>query len=296
MKTTYPVLTIRGGIDDDTLAAVARELSEKRGDTLYMVIDSLGGDPSVGYRIMNLLQAKYKKLVAVVPNEAYSTATLMVLGTDEIYMQNSACLGPLDIQMKHPSDGTMISTLEIGEVLNTLAGSVKTFAEDFSVSLKDSSRLGKRDAADLSMRTAVEMVKPIVEKIDPIYLQSSVRTSRIGQKYAEKLLSSRMMKKSPRLARLVSIHLANNYDYHGYAISPKEAAEVLALNVKDVSELALWEDIKADQTNSSGFAVYLSEVSVSNKDASGDTDGDDKKPKSYKKVTASAKLKSRGGK
>lgn len=194
MKIKYPVLLVRGGIYDDALLSVGDTLAGKKGERLYLVIDSLGGDPSIGYRIMSLLQAKYDKIIAVVPGEAYSTATLMVLGADEIYMQESACLGPLDIQIKHPTDGTMISTLEIREVLNTLAGSVKTYAEDFAESLKSNVQLGKKDAAELSMKAATDVVRPVIEKIDPIYLQSSIRTSRIGQKYAENLLVSRMMK------------------------------------------------------------------------------------------------------
>src|SRR5688572_17386752 len=235
MKTKYPVLLVRGGIYDDTLGSISDSLSGKRGAVLYLVIDSPGGDPSIGYRIMNLLQAKYEKIIAVVPDEAYSTATLMVLGADKIYMQESACLGPLDIQVKHPTDGTMISTLEIRDVLSTLAGSVKTYAEDFFDSLKSANlQLGKKDAAEISTRAATDIAKHSIEKIDPVYLQSSIRNSRIGQKYAENLLASRMMKDYPKLARAVSVHLANNYDYHGYAITSKEAADVLALNVMDV--------------------------------------------------------------
>lgn len=263
MKIKYPVLLVRGGIYDDALLSVGDTLAGKKGERLYLVIDSLGGDPSIGYRIMSLLQAKYDKIIAVVPGEAYSTATLMVLGADEIYMQESACLGPLDIQIKHPTDGTMISTLEIREVLNTLAGSVKTYAEDFAESLKSNVQLGKKDAAELSMKAATDVVRPVIEKIDPIYLQSSIRTSRIGQKYAENLLVSRMMKDYPKLARLVSVHLANNYDYHGYAITPKEAAETLALNVMDVDELTEWEDIKDIYKKNKSSGVKLFEINVS---------------------------------
>lgn len=271
MTKQYPVLIVRGGIYEDTLSAIDDRLSGMSGDRIYLVIDSPGGNPTIGYRIMRMLQAKYSEIIAVVPGQAYSTATLMVLGTDIIYMQESACLGPLDIQVKHPTDGTMISTLEIREVLNTLAGSVKTYAEDFFESLKNNVQLGKKDAAELSMKAATEIVRPVVEKIDPIYLQSSVRTSRIGQKYAENLLLSRMMKDSPELARLVSVHLANNYDYHGYAITPDEAHNLLALNVLDVSILNGWDFIKILFKSNTADGVHLHVIDLDEED-SGDVE------------------------
>jgi len=285
MKIKYPVLTVLGGIYDKELGEVDDKLTNQEGELIYIIIDSFGGDPSCGYRIMRLIQAKYKKIVVVVPGEAYSTATLMALGADEIYMRQSACLGPLDIQIKHPTDGSMISSLEIRDTLNTLAGSLMTYAEDFFESLKGPNvQLGKKDAADLSMRTATELIKPIAEKINPIDLQRSTRSSKIGQKYAESLLVSRMMKNNKALARLVSRYLANNYDSHGYAITLEEASDLLGLNVEDVAKLPEWDRIKDvyRDNRSSGRGIYfdLFEVEV-----------DDKQEKTQNVSNASAKIK-----
>jgi ClpP class serine protease len=291
MKVKYPLLIVRGGIYDNTLENIDLKLADVEGDILYLVIESRGGDPSVGYRIMRLLQAKYKKIISVVPNEAYSTATLMAIGTDEIYMRRSACLGPLDIQIEHPTDGSMISSLEIRDALNTLAGSLVTYSEDFYISAKKNLRLGKKDAAELSLKTATELMKPIAEKIDPIYLQISTRSSKLGQQYAEKLLVSRMMKTRARLARLVASYLANNYDYHGYAITLEEASELLALNVHDVTQLTEWEGVKTiyykhKNDDLDGIAFEEFEMDI--------PDNNSQKPQETTK-TASATIKSKGG-
>lgn len=246
MKVKVPVLIVRGGIYSTSLNSANELLSGERGEHIYLVLDTLGGNPSVGYRIARLLQAKYSQITALVPKEAYSTGTLMALGADEIFMHQSACLGPLDTQIPHPTDGSMISSLEIRDTMNTLAGFVQTYSETFSQNLQGAGNksLGKKDAWDLAMKTAAEMIKPIVEKIDPIQLQSSSRSSRIGQKYAESLLSARMMRSNPRLARLVSQYLANNYDYHAYAIVLEEASDLLALNASDISNCTDWVNIE----------------------------------------------------
>lgn len=291
MKNEYPVLIVRGGIYEDMMIEADNLLSGKSGDLIYMVLDSNGGDPNVGYRIMRLLQAKYKKIIAVVPAQAYSTATLMALGADIIYMRKSACLGPLDTQIKHPTDGSMISSLEIRDTLTTLAGSLITYAGDIYDTLTDSTgiSLGKKQAADLSMKTAAELIRPITEKIDPIYLQKSTRSSKLAQKYAENLLGARMMKGLPRLARYVSIYLANSYDYHGYAIMLEEATETLALTADDVSALGHWDVIKERYDAHKRNGVYLESIKVTEPKPESD------KSQKTKKQAATIK-KAEGGK
>jgi ClpP class serine protease len=265
MKTKYPLLTVRGRIDYATLDSADNFLEDMQGDTIYMLIESGGGDPAVGYRVMRLLEAKYKRIVAVVPAAAYSTATLMVLGADEIYMRKSACLGPLDTQIEHPSDGSTVSSLEIRDSLSGLAGALSSYAEGFFESLKNEMKLSKKDAAEIAMKTAADLVQPVASSLDPIYLQIGRRSTMAGQKYAEELLTSRMMKMRPALASLVSKYLANRYYYHGYAITLNEASELLALNVKDVTDLPEWDEIKSlykAHKEGEDFGVYLDEITV----------------------------------
>ncbi len=263
MKVKVPVLIVRGGIYSTALDACNELLTGEKGDHLYLVLDTYGGNPSVGYRIIRLLQAKYKTITAMVPTQAYSTGTLMALGCDEILMHKSACLGPLDTQIPHPTDGSMISSLEIRDTMNTVAGFVQTYSETFAESLQNNGNsLGKKDAWELAMKTATDMIKPIVEKIDPIQLQSSSRSSRIGQKYAESLLVSRMMKSNPKLARLVSQFLANSYDYHAYAIVLEEATGLLALKASDLSECTDWVNIEQIYNSSPDDQVSLNQIYI----------------------------------
>jgi ClpP class serine protease len=69
---------------------------------LDFLIVSLGGDPMVAWRIMSLLRERVGKdgLVNVlVPQSAFSAATLLALGADEIVMHPNGHLGPVDMQV-----------------------------------------------------------------------------------------------------------------------------------------------------------------------------------------------------
>lgn len=92
MEITYHLLTIKGEIHEGTLDKVIEVLPVDDTQLLFIGIDTFGGDPSIGYRIMRMLHSRYETIIALVPNVAYSTGTLMALGADTIYMHEGASL------------------------------------------------------------------------------------------------------------------------------------------------------------------------------------------------------------
>lgn len=234
---------IQGGITRDTIDLIDRELLNVSGEHIYVVIKTDGGDPNAGYRIIKMIQAKFKKISFVIPAECMSTGTLMALGSDEIFMRKGACLGPLDTRIKHPADGSWISSIDVRDTASTIAGLVDSAAITFNDTTNLVFELGKEAGANVSFEAATRLFCPIADKIDPYHLQASVRSATLGQKYAEELLESRMMSSRKKLASLVSNYLANRYSSHSYAITLDEASSLLALNVSDVVNLDLWEDI-----------------------------------------------------
>jgi len=104
-------------INDQCLEEIEREVAEKSGDHLYLVIQTYGGSPFSAVSIMNILQDKFKKISALIPKYAKSAGTLMALGTDIIYMNARSALGPLDLPVEHPRDGSRISALDIKNAL-----------------------------------------------------------------------------------------------------------------------------------------------------------------------------------
>ncbi|MBK8739497.1 MAG: hypothetical protein IPM02_08100 [Betaproteobacteria bacterium] len=67
---------------------------------LDFLIVSDGGDPTVAWRIVSLIRERVARFSALVPQAAYSAATLIVLGADEVVMHPNGNLGPTDPQIR----------------------------------------------------------------------------------------------------------------------------------------------------------------------------------------------------
>jgi hypothetical protein len=79
------------------------ELLEKIGkqDLIYLYIKSSGGDGRASLRLVNLLRQYCNRLIALVPLECASAATMITLGADEIMMGLMAYLTPVDTSLTH---------------------------------------------------------------------------------------------------------------------------------------------------------------------------------------------------
>jgi ATP-dependent protease ClpP protease subunit len=63
-------------INTACLNAVEKSVSDKKGDHLYLVLQTYGGDPFSAVAIMNLLRQRFKSITSIVPNYSKSAGTL----------------------------------------------------------------------------------------------------------------------------------------------------------------------------------------------------------------------------
>ncbi len=79
------------------------QLLEKLGnvETIYLFIKSDGGNGQASLRLVNLLRRYCRRLVALVPLECASAATMIALGANEILMGPMAYLSPVDTSLTH---------------------------------------------------------------------------------------------------------------------------------------------------------------------------------------------------
>ena len=73
-------------------------IPESVKDVDFLIISN-GGDPITSLRIISLLRERFKKISVIVPFVAYSAATILSLGADEILMHPFSNLGPVDPQL-----------------------------------------------------------------------------------------------------------------------------------------------------------------------------------------------------
>ncbi len=244
----YDIIAACAGVDlemhESIRAQVERLKLLNSNSTLFFVLRTGGGDPMYAYRTMKLLNARYDDIYCLVPDMAMSAGTLMALGTNSIGMFADSCLGPLDLQISHPdsSDDSMISTLDVRDTASSTSFEASRVATKILVAgLQDG--LPRRMAERMATSIASTLYSPIMSKIDPYHMHESVRNAELSTKYGKRLLLMKMLRGKKQEAAAISSELANNYSYHGYAITSDEASEI-GLSVFDLSKLTAWGAIQ----------------------------------------------------
>ncbi len=212
---TSPRGNANASIASDVISHFLKQISEIPDDVenVDLLIISNGGDPTVSYRIVNLLRERFKKFGVLLPYTAYSAATLISLGADEIVMHPFANLGPVDPQLTHKSQDKEIK-FGSEDLRNFL-----DFIKD-DVGISDQAQLQK------SFELACKEVGAI-----PIGIAK--RSSQLALSMGEKLLSLHM--NDSNKAKTIAETLNKSFYHHGYPLGPSEAKKIglPVINPKD---------------------------------------------------------------
>jgi hypothetical protein len=185
-----------------------------------------------------MLRERFAKIGALLPWAAYSAATLLVLGADEIVMHPFSNLGPVDPQMqtrrKIPGKpaGQDVETISFG------AEDIRYFLEFVK------SDIGISDQAQLQ-----QCFELICKEVGSIPIGGAKRSTQLSLSMSEKLLNLHI--KDSSRAKAISESLSKSFYHHGYAVGMKEAKQ-LGLPVQDAErELGevlwqIWQDIEGE--------------------------------------------------
>ncbi len=78
----------------------AVEALPAKRDEIFFLLDTGGGLIDVAERIAIILRHHYKRVAFIVPGEAMSAGTILVMAGDSIYMDYASMLGPIDPQIE----------------------------------------------------------------------------------------------------------------------------------------------------------------------------------------------------
>ena len=188
---------------------------------LYLFIKSGGGNGQTSLRIINLLREYYDEIVALVPLECASAATMLVLGADRIEMGSLAYLSAVDTSITHD-----LSPVDVDNDL-------------VSVSQVELSRVLKL-WEDRKQEGDANPYNSLYGHIHPLVFGAVDRASSLSMKLTTEILSYHMSDLSK--AESISQHLNSAYPAHGYPITFREAQKVGLDVIKmdaDVNELLL---------------------------------------------------------
>lgn len=190
------------------------EAIDKTYEAVDLLIESVGGDPLTSWRIISLLRTSFDQVNILVPHSAFSAATLLALGANEVVMGRYGSLGPIDPQiMVRKKDGT------------TQQFSYEDVAS-FLTFVKEEGKITEQEY----LKGALEKLCEIIE---PPSLGFAKRSSSLSVSVGEKMLQMHMTdpeKKSQ--ARSIALKLNRSFFSHGQALSRKEAKEI-GLNINN---------------------------------------------------------------
>ena len=220
-----------GGMAPDALAEIIDQilLLPKDSGKADILVVSNGGDPTVAWRMLSLLRERVGTVGVLVPQSAFSAATLIALGADEIIMHACGNLGPVDpqITVQRPRPGSNDKEL-IRFGSEDLAGFLRFVRE--SVGLSDQEYL----------KSAFEL---FCKEAGAVPIGVATRAAQLSLSMGEKLLRMHMKDAEGQKAQAIAEALNTKFFYHGYPVGRKEAKEI-GLKVIDPDERLerlIWE-------------------------------------------------------
>ncbi len=222
-------------IADDAFRIIYDHLDagrEQAKNGVDLFIHSNGGSGTVPWRIVSLIRQYTQKFAVLVPHQAFSAATLIALGGDEIVMHKMGCLGPIDPSVAnifnpaHPLSPGQLAPISVEDV----TAFFKLVKEDVGITHEDE---------------LVQALNALTEKVHPLAIGNVQRHHNQSRLMARKLLKLHMLSESEEheIERLIDT-LKSNLFFHGHPINREEAKTDLKLKVvypPDEVELMMWE-------------------------------------------------------
>lgn len=115
-KTGRPVIVyaanmnvpnIPNSLDHSDITPFADLTRTINGTSLDVLIHSPGGLAEAAERIVHLLRARFTSVRFIIPHSAFSAATMLATSADELVLDDTSALGPIDpqIQFRDPQTG-----------------------------------------------------------------------------------------------------------------------------------------------------------------------------------------------
>lgn len=222
-----------GQISSDVILEFTRQIQKIPVDQkdIDVLMVSNGGDPTVSWRIISLLRERFEKVAVLLPFAAYSAATLISLGADEIVMHPFSNLGPVDPQLTYPrrtpgQPGQPDSVDFVNFGSEDLRNFTKYAREE--IGLTDQEQLGK-------------IFELVCREVGTIPIGVAKRSSQLALSMGEQLLSLHL--EDQNKAKSIAEALNSSFYHHGYPLGPKEVERIgLPVSRPDTElENLLWQ-------------------------------------------------------
>lgn len=218
-------------------------------EQLDLFICSNGGDGVIPWRLVPVFRQFAKSFAVLVPYHAYSAATILALGANEIVMHPFGVLGPIDPTVTNEFNPQIPPGRLVGISVEDVKAYISFVKETVGITHEDE---------------LVQMVSLLAQQVHPLALGNVERFIAQSRMIARKLLNTHMDNVSDRDIEDIVESLASRLYFHGHPINRTEAERELRLNIaKDVPpevETAMWklyEDYEAGFKNREAFQPWI---------------------------------------
>lgn len=203
----------------DHIRSIKKLPSDKK---LSLFLYSRGGHMEVPWKIVTMFRSHTEEFDVIVPYKAYSAATMIALGADNIWMSKKAELGPID-----PSLSPVAKKAEMAQQGPFAFGELGT--EDVSAYIRFI-----RNRAGLTEQDALaRMIQLLADNITPVLLGKIERIHSHIRLAAQKLLSKHKIPLDSHQINTIIEALTEKSYVHGHSIGREEAKDI-GLTVKDM--------------------------------------------------------------
>jgi len=177
----------------------------KNAKEVDLLIVSFGGDPMVAWRLISVLHQRVERIEVLIPQSAYSAATLVALGANKIVMHPYGHLGPVDMQIYNPA----------------AEGFAKWFSTEDITAFLDFVRENLRITDQEHVRALFETT---CKEVTSLGIGFSARSSKLAVDLAERLLMRHMVEEEQKVkVRSIVENMSRKFQAHSYPVSRSEA-------------------------------------------------------------------------
>ncbi len=224
---------VQGQISDDQVRVIFDHLlgiQQRPIPKLDLFLVSNGGNGVVPWRLVSLFREFSKKFNVLIPYRAYSAATLLALGADEIVMHPFGELGPIDPSVSNDFNPKN----QQGQPIPISVEDVKAYVAFI-----------KKTAGITHEDELVKTIEALCAQVHPLALGNVERFVSQSRMIATKVLKTHMQGDEEHIIDELVENMTSKLYFHGHPINRKEARQDLKLKVpvtpsSDLED-AMWE-------------------------------------------------------
>jgi hypothetical protein len=210
---------VPGQIADDQVRVIFDHLlkiKERPIPRLDLFLVSNGGNSVIPWRLVSLFREFAKQFCVLVPYRAYSAATLIALGADEIVMHPFGELGPIDPSVSNDFNPRTAQGVPIPISVEDVTSYVSFIKKTVGITHEDE---------------LVKTIEALCSQVHPLALGNVERFVSQSRMVATKVLKTHMLKEPDHTIQEMVENMTSKLYFHGHPINRQEALNDLKLKI-----------------------------------------------------------------